>query len=79
LQKYLLEILRIDFLLLIDEFVQLVSQDLVYRNTEEIRDNKFDHIQHYKLILNNVLLIISKMEHFVEFVDFDELIQDHQT
>jgi hypothetical protein len=78
LQKYLLEILRIDFLLLIDEFVQLESQDLVYHSTEEIMDNKFDHIQHYKLILNNVLLIISKMEHFVEFVDFDELIQDHQ-
>ncbi len=67
------------FQLLIDEFVQLVSQDLVYHNTEEIMDNKFDQIQHYKLILNNVLLIISKMEHFEEFVDFDELIQDHQT
>jgi hypothetical protein len=78
----LLEILIIDFLQLIVELVALKQLDLVFHNTEVIMDNKFDHIQHYMLILNNVYLPIEcwlddvLYFHF-DLVVFSVMLQDH--
>lgn len=57
----LLEIYTIDFRLLIVEFVASDELDQVYHNTEVIMDNKFDHIQHYKLRLNIFYLLIEHL------------------
>ncbi len=79
----LLEILINDFQLLIVELVALKQQDRVYHNMEVIMDNKFDHIQHYMLRLNNVYLLIeySLDDELYSHFDLDVfyvMLQDHR-
>lgn len=73
-EENLLEILIIDFLVIIVQFVRGEDWDQVCLNNEEIMDNRFDHIQRCKSRLNNVLSMIFL---FLISMDFDEVIEDH--